>query len=202
MGGQYQSTSRSLLFTRERLLTATAVLNRRLRDIYKRGTLHSVRVMLGAGSFSGILTRYRYLPLIASYDRTLVRRVRELETNLVQENASLQSSMVSLDRLRQSRLSEVAALRSVEATHRRALDGYHAQEETAPARLEHLELDETEWSVVQVSEGALGFDQLGCAERITGPLAAACVPVLYVSTFSQARLTTLLVYGKACNARS
>ncbi|MED5199803.1 MAG: hypothetical protein VYB51_08320, partial [Gemmatimonadota bacterium] len=100
VGGYYQSTSRSLLVTRERLLTATAVLNRRLRDIYKRGTLHSVRVMLGAGSFSGILTRYRYLRLIASYDRTLVRRVRELETDLVQENASLQSSMVSLDRLR------------------------------------------------------------------------------------------------------
>ena len=148
VGGEYQSTSRSLLVTRERLLTATAVLNRRLRDIYKRGTLHSVRVMLGAGSFSGILTRYRYLRLIASYDRTLVRRVRELETNLVQENTSLQSSMVSLDRLRQSRLSEVAALRSVEATHRRALDVYHTQEETATGRLEQLELDESRINLI------------------------------------------------------
>ena len=81
VGGEYETTSRSLLFTRERLLTATAVLNRRLRDIYKRGSLHSVRVMLGAGSFSGLLTRYRYLRLIASYDRTLVRRVKELETD-------------------------------------------------------------------------------------------------------------------------
>ncbi|MCH8811645.1 MAG: hypothetical protein IID07_07430, partial [Gemmatimonadetes bacterium] len=79
VGSEYENASRSLLVTRERLLTATAVLNRRLRDIYKRGTLHSVRVMLGAGSFSGLLTRYRYLRLIASYDRTLVRRVRELE---------------------------------------------------------------------------------------------------------------------------
>jgi septal ring factor EnvC (AmiA/AmiB activator) len=148
VGGEYETTSRSLLLTRERLLTSTAVLNRRLRDIYKRGTLHSVRVMLGAGSFSGLLTRYRYLRLIASYDRTLVRRVKELETNLVQENASLQNSMVSLDRLRQSRLSEVATLRSVEATHRRALDVYHAQEETATGRLEQLELDETRINLI------------------------------------------------------
>ena len=119
VGGEIENTSRELLFTRERLQTGKAVLNRRLRDIYKRGPLHSVRVMLGAGSFSALLTRYRYLRLIASYDRTLVRRVEELETDLVQENDALQASMVSLGRLRQSRLIEVAALRSVEERHRR-----------------------------------------------------------------------------------
>ncbi len=148
VGGEYETTSRSLLFTRERLLTATAVLNRRLRDIYKRGALHSVRVMLGAGSFSGLLTRYRYLRLIASYDRTLVRRVKELETDLVRENEALQTSMVSLGRLRQSRLSEVAALRSVEERHRQALYTYNAQEETAADRLGQLELDETRITIL------------------------------------------------------
>ena len=148
VGTEYNTTSRSLLLTRERLLTATAVLNRRLRDIYKRGTLHSVRVMLGAGSFSGLLTRYRYLRLIASYDRTLVRRVKELELDLVQENDALQASVVSLGRLRQSRLSEVAALRSVEERHRRALYTYNAQEETATDRLEQLNLDETRIAVL------------------------------------------------------
>ena len=148
VGSEYETTSRSLLFTRERLLTATAVLNRRLRDIYKRGALHSVRVMLGAGSFSGLLTRYRYLRLIASYDRTLVRRVKELETDLVRENEALQTSMVSLGRLRQSRLSEVAALRSVEERHRQALYTYNAQEETAADQIEQLELDETRITVL------------------------------------------------------
>ena len=148
LGSEYESTSRSLLFTRERLLTATAVLNRRLRDIYKRGTLHSVRVMLGAGSFSGLLTRYRYLRLIASYDRSLVRRVKELEVDLVQENDVLQASMVSLGLLLQSRRTEVAALRQVEETHRRALDVYHAQEETTVDRLEQLGVDETRISVL------------------------------------------------------
>jgi septal ring factor EnvC (AmiA/AmiB activator) len=143
VGSEYETTSRSLLFTRERHLTATAVLNRRLRDIYKRGAPHSVRVMLGAGSFSGLLTRYRYLRLIASYDRTLVRRVKDLEMDLVQENDALQASMVRLGALRQSRLSEVAALRSVEERHRQALDTYGAQEETAANRLEQLDLDET-----------------------------------------------------------
>ena len=139
---EIETSSRDLLHTRERLKTGTAVLHRRLRDIYKRGTMHSVRVMLGAGSFSDLLTRYRYLRLIASYDRTLVRTIGELEADLVRQNDDLRASMSSLGRLRQSRLGEVASLRSVEQRHVRALDDYRNQEERATNRLEQLDLDE------------------------------------------------------------
>ena len=148
VASEIEGTSRNLLRTRERLQTSKAVLQRRIRDIYKRGELHPVRVMLGAGSFSDLLTRYRYLRLIASYDRTLVRRVGELETDLEQQNDELQISMVSLGRLRQSRLSEVAALRSVEERHRRTLVSYHAQEETASNRLGELDRNETRISAL------------------------------------------------------
>jgi septal ring factor EnvC (AmiA/AmiB activator) len=148
VGDEVEITSRDLLHTRERLQTGTATLHRRIRDIYKRGTRHSVRVMLGAGSFSDLLTRYRYLRLIASYDRTLVRSVREFETDLARQNEDLQASMASLSRLRQSRLSEVAALRSVEERHLRALDGYRAQEQAATGRLGQLEADEARISVL------------------------------------------------------
>ena len=180
VGTELETTSRDLLFTRERLLTGKAVLNRRLRDIYKRGPLHSVRVMLGAGSFSGLLTRYRYLRLIASYDRTLVRRVEELETELVQENDNLQTSMASLDRLRQSRLGEVAALRSVEERHRQALDVYHAQEETATDRIEQLELDETRVTVLLTNLEARRVEIERAAARGPAP-----------STFTTANAGTL-----------
>jgi septal ring factor EnvC (AmiA/AmiB activator) len=148
VGTEIEGTSSSLLVTRERLQTGKAVLYRRIRDIYKRGALHSVRVMLGAGSFSEMLTRYRYLHLIATYDRTLVRSVGELEADLGQQHEDLQASMVNLGRLRQSRLSEIAALRSVEQTHRRVLEGYRAREEAAANRLQQVELDETRISVL------------------------------------------------------
>ena len=148
VASEIEVTSRSLLRTRERLQTSKAVLQRRIRDIYKRGELHPVRVMLGAGSFSDLLTHYRYLRLIASYDRTLVGRVGELETDLEQQNDDLQISMVSLGRLWQSRLSEVAALRSVEERRRRALVSYRAQEEMASNRLEELDRDETRISAL------------------------------------------------------
>ena len=142
VGNEIETTSRDLLHTRERLQTGTAVLHRRLRDIYKRGQLHAVRVMLGAGSFPDLLTRYRYLRLIATYDRTLVRNVGELETDLVVQNDDLRTSMSSLGRLRQSRLGEVASLRSVEQRHLRTLEDYRGREATATNRLERLTLDE------------------------------------------------------------
>ena len=125
--------------------------------------------MLGAGSFSGLLTRYRYLRLIASYDRTLVRRVKELETDLVRESEALQTSMVSLGRLRQSRLGEVAALRSVEERHRQALYTYNAQEETAADRLEQLELDETRITILLTNLEARRLELERVAARGAAP---------------------------------
>ena len=47
-----------------------------------------------------------------------------------------------------------------------------------------LEVDPTEWRVVEVSEGKLGSTAGGVVERITGPLAAASLPVMFVSTVS------------------
>ena len=49
--------------------------------------------------------------------------------------------------------------------------------------LPNFTVDPTDWSVVQVSEGQHGFDSVGVVERVTGPLAAANVPVLYISTY-------------------
>ena len=46
-----------------------------------------------------------------------------------------------------------------------------------------FEMDPTEWSVVRVGEGALGFETIGVVERLTQPLAQIGVPVLYFSTF-------------------
>ena len=139
---EIESTSRDLVVTRERLQTGAAVLNRRLRDIYKRGPLHEVRVMLGAASFSDMLTRYRYLRLVASYDRTLLERVQELESELVVENDDLQSHMSYLGHLRQAKQREVVSLRSVEERYRRALENYRAEERRAGSRLEELDSDE------------------------------------------------------------
>lgn len=138
-----QETTRELIETRERLREAEAVLYRRIRNIYKRGALHSVRVLLGADSFTDLLNRYRYLRMLAAHDRSLVGHVTELEEALVYQNRVLQDDLAGLGRLRQQKLEEVAELRRVEQRHQLALGEFRTQERSTLGRLEALEADES-----------------------------------------------------------
>jgi septal ring factor EnvC (AmiA/AmiB activator) len=132
--------------TRERLLRGSASLGRRLRDIYKLGPLHTMRVLLGAESFADLLTRYRYLRLMASSDRTMVDKVKELEVSLTAQDQELRESLREVGRLRQRRLNALGALRSVEQDRQSTLQRFRTTERTTRSRLERLEEDEARLS--------------------------------------------------------
>lgn len=142
VAAQIESTTRDLLHSQDRLAESEAVLNRRLRDIYKMGPLHTAQVLLGARSFADLLNRYRYLQQIASSDRQLVERVRELQGVLAARHEELRERMAQLGVLRQDRVSEVAQLRAVERERERALAEFRSRERRATTRLEELEADE------------------------------------------------------------
>ncbi len=139
---QVEETTAELLQTREELKSSKAVLYRRVRDIYKRGPLNSVRVLMGAESFADLLTRVRYLQQIATYDRALVDRVTRLEVALDSYNQRLQESLAELGRLRQQKLEEVAELRSVERDRQSTLESFRSRATRAETRLAQLEADE------------------------------------------------------------
>jgi septal ring factor EnvC (AmiA/AmiB activator) len=136
-----EDNSRTMLVTRERHLEASAVLQRRLREVYKLGALHTVRVLLGADSFVDLLNRYRYVQMIASYDRALVDRVGRLETDLRSRDQELKANMVDLGRLRSAQLTELAELRSVESQRQDALSSFRGVENRALSRLDTLGRD-------------------------------------------------------------
>jgi septal ring factor EnvC (AmiA/AmiB activator) len=139
---QVRETTAELLRTREEVQEGKAILHRRVRDIYKRGALHSIQVLIGADSFADLLTRYRYLQQIAAYDRALVDRVTELELALGLHNRQLRSSLADLGRLRQSKLEEVAELRSVERARQNTLSQFRNRQAQTETRLDQLEADE------------------------------------------------------------
>lgn len=135
-----------LLRTRENLRERQAVLDRRLRTIYMRGPLLTARVLLGADSFADLLNRYRYLRLMASYDRSLLDGIRDLENALQEQNIDLDETLVELRRLREQQLGEVAELRQVENEHQRTLDSFLSQERQVESRMEQLQADENRLS--------------------------------------------------------
>lgn len=139
---QVRETTRDLLVTQDRMAESQAVLQRRLRDIYKMGPLRSIQVLLGADSFTDLLNRYRYLQRIAAFDRALVERVRALEAELTERNRELRERMALLGSLRQDRLTEVVELRSVESERQAAIRQFRERERSATSRIEELEADE------------------------------------------------------------
>jgi len=139
---QVERTTSELLRSRDELRERQAIVNRRLRDIYKLGPLHTARVLLGADSFTDLLNRYRYMRVIAASDRALMTSVQALENELNRQNLELQEGLRELARLRDSQIGEVAELRQIEDTHQRTLQEFRSQERETMTRLEQLDADE------------------------------------------------------------
>ena len=131
-----------LIRTRDRLRERHAVLLRRLRSIYMRGPLHSLEVLLSARTFGDLLNRYKYLHLIALYDRLLVEEIEGLERDLVSRDNELRRSLTELQRLRDEKLQEFAQLQYLETQQERALREARTQERTTQSRIDQLAADE------------------------------------------------------------
>ena len=139
---QIERTARDLFVTRDRLGDRRAVLHRRLRDIYKRGPLQAVEVLLTAESFGDLINRYRYLFLIARHDRLLVREVSALETELATRERSLQRTLSALQDAQTETAMERDQLSVLEGHQRHALATVSSRELSAARRLEQLDRDE------------------------------------------------------------
>ncbi len=138
---QIEMNTRELLATRDQLAERRAVLHRRVRDIYKRGPLHSLEVLLGARSFSDLLTRYKYLFLVARHDRRLAAEVTELEQQLIARERALRNSVEQIERLRAELALERDDLAALQAQQRTALEGARTRESVAAGRFGDLQRD-------------------------------------------------------------
>ena len=128
--------------TAKKLAERKEELHERLRSIYKRGRLHSAQVILTAKSFSDLLNRYKYLNMMAVYDRAVVQDFTRLERQLAAQENELRESLQRLDLLRQEKAEEVAQLERAESERQRTLRDYRLQESRTAARLDELEREQ------------------------------------------------------------
>jgi septal ring factor EnvC (AmiA/AmiB activator) len=139
---QIAVTTRELLDTQDRLAERRALLQRRLRDIYKRGPLQSAQVLFAAESFADLLNRYKYLHLVARHDRTLLGEVRELEKQLVLRDRQLKRSLQEVQVLQGERMTEHEQLEALREERRRTLGVVQRQATTTQTRMTRLARDE------------------------------------------------------------
>ena len=107
LASQLDRSSAELILAQDNLAERRAVLERRLVDIYKRGSLHTFQVLLAAESFGDLLTRYKYLYLTSRQDRALMGDVERLRNRVAQQRGEIVQVKTQLDRTREERASEL-----------------------------------------------------------------------------------------------
>jgi murein hydrolase activator len=128
--------------TMERLRTRTRVRNERLRGIYKRGRMHSMQVLLGSHSFADLMNRYKYLHMMALYDRMVVQDVGRLERDMALQERELREALRRLEHLREEKASEVAQLERLEQGRQTTLRQFRQQESRTAGRITELEREQ------------------------------------------------------------
>jgi septal ring factor EnvC (AmiA/AmiB activator) len=163
-------TRAELEATRQSLDTRSDAMKKRLVSIYKRGPLHTVRVLLGAENFGNLMSRYKYLRLMADYDRRVLDDVRELETGLIEQSEELRQSMTQLETLRSEKEQEVNDLRRLEQRSRQALDRVKAQEATTADLIESAEADEARLaSIIERIEAERRAEEARAGDAASAP---------------------------------
>jgi septal ring factor EnvC (AmiA/AmiB activator) len=96
--------------TEERLRERQKILERRLRAIYKHGTLHPLEVILTARSFPDMVTRTKYLTLIAEQDARLKEQIENSKQELIDYELDLEKDLVELKDTREEKEEELVNL--------------------------------------------------------------------------------------------
>jgi len=107
LSGQIDQITVDLLIAQDALLEKRAVLERRLVDIYKRGSLYSWQVLFAAESFGDLLSRYKYLYLVSRQDRLLTNDMHKLRDRVARQRQLLVDSREALARRRRERTDEL-----------------------------------------------------------------------------------------------
>ena len=175
---QLTAMTRDMLLTRDELTARRAVLNGRLRDIYKRGPLRTVQVLLSSRSFSELLNRYKYLHAIAVFDRLLVEEVEDLERRLAGQRDALGREGERIAGVRAEKVDEHDELGRLERERQQRLRASSERRDEARSELARLATEEAQ---LRALIGTLEARRRA-AERETG---AATVPSLTTSDMGQ-----------------
>jgi septal ring factor EnvC (AmiA/AmiB activator) len=139
---ELESSTTKLIRAQDEYAVKRAILQRRLTDIYKRGPLFSLEVMLSAESFGALVARYKYLHEVARRDRVLVQRVRQLSESMERERRGLMRLQQNVVETREERAQEERRFRELEVERLRSLRRVERDATQAERRLAAIARDE------------------------------------------------------------
>lgn len=133
-----------LIVTEDALEEKKAVLERRLSDIYKRGSLWAFQVLMAAESFGNLLHRYKYLYLIGRQDRALAADVQELRDRIAARRNELITVNSAMRRRRSERGQELSEFRRLQNRQQRTLASTRQTQRETQQQLETIDRTENQ----------------------------------------------------------
>lgn len=134
--------SAELALAEDNLDEKRAVLERRLVEIYKRGTMYPYQALLAAESFGDLLARYKYLFLTSQQDRALVHDVEALRARVERQRNDLLGIRTTLGSTQADREAELRHYGDLAAARARRLAQLQRSGQATGERLSALERDE------------------------------------------------------------
>ncbi|MFQ5905221.1 MAG: murein hydrolase activator EnvC family protein [bacterium] len=130
--------------TEEKLKFRQTILSNRLRAIYKQGSLHTLEVILGAGSFADMVTRTKYMTLIAEQDARLKNQIERNKQELIHYGEKLVRDLSELKSTREERETELENLDQDKKKRERLLDDTRKEKKDLEKLAEELAKSEAE----------------------------------------------------------
>ncbi len=142
IGTEIETATGQLTLTETELSHKRATLQRRVRDIYKRGPLYDREALLAAQSFGELVTRYKYLHELARRDRALVQRVEQLRNEAARQRTILVDLQAKVEETRKERAHEEERLRAIERQRSASLVLVERAAAQTAARIAEIRRDE------------------------------------------------------------
>ncbi len=144
LNAQVDRVSAEMVLAQDNMVEASAVLERRLVDIYKRGAMYAWQVLLSAESFGDLISRYKYLYLTSRHDRALLTEVENLRDRVATRRNELLGLRTNLDRSRAERDAELNRYTSLANVRERRLRELRRTGQETERQLTQLERDEAD----------------------------------------------------------
>lgn len=155
LNGEVENTTANLVRAQDEVQVKRAVLRKRLVEIYKRGPLFTLEVMLSAKSSGDLVARYKYLHILAQRDGAVVRRVDQLRSQIIGERRQLVSLQSGVEQNRIEKAREAQRLETLETARQGSLRRTQQDQKKVQARLAELARTERRLnSVIESFEAA------------------------------------------------
>ena len=150
---EVESSTAKLVRAQDELVVKRAILQRRLTDIYRRGPLFSLEVMLSAESFGALVARYKYLHEVARRDRAMVQRVKQLNEEIDRQRRGLVRLQRDVLATREERAEEQQRYKELEDQRLASLKRVERDASQAERRLAAIARDEAKLNnLIEVME--------------------------------------------------